>query len=55
MNGQMSTYSKGDIVVNKGVTRAESELSDALITAINNFFRKGLGIRQVIAILSVPI
>ena len=42
MNGQMSTYSKGDIVVNKGVTRAESELSDALITAINNYYPEGI-------------
>lgn len=42
MNGQMYTYSKGDIVVNKGVTRAESELSDALITAINNFYPEGI-------------
>ena len=42
MNGQMYTYSKGDVVVNKGVTRAESELSDALITAINNFYPEGI-------------
>lgn len=42
MNGQMSSYSKGDIVVNKGVTRAENELSDALITAINNFYPEGI-------------
>lgn len=42
MNGQMSTYSKGDIVVNKGVTRAEGELTDALITAINNYYPEGI-------------
>lgn len=37
-----STYSKGDVVVNKGVTRAESELSDALITAVYNFRPEGI-------------
>lgn len=42
MNGQMYTYSKGNVVVNKGVTRAESELSDALITAINNYYPEGI-------------
>lgn len=42
MNGQMYTYKSGDIVVNKGVTRAEGELSDALITAINNYYPEGI-------------
>lgn len=42
MNGQMSTYSKGDVVVNKAVTKAEGELSDALITAINNYYPEGV-------------
>lgn len=42
MNGQMSTYSKGDVVVNKAVTKAESELTDALITAINNYYPEGI-------------
>lgn len=42
MNGQMSTYDKGDIVVNKAVTKAEDELTDALITAINNYYPEGI-------------
>lgn len=42
MNGQMYSYNNGDIVVNKGVTRTETELSDALITAINNYYPEGI-------------